>query len=343
MSYAEKIKGVFTGIWIAARLIDGKRKRKRFETKALADAWEAVVDATGKAPIEEGKTPHVEHPLVHVIRRARAEKEGWKNTRDNSLDQRLYVIVSFFGGRSSCESVTNEKLQEFVKHLEERKGRKREPLSGASINRYLAVVSGLLEYARLMGWTSHSPYIPWQDEAEGRVHFFTEEMEDALLGLLSPIERICYRSLLQTGMRAAELFEHLTPRKVDVSGAIGFIRLDASETKSKKPENLPIEIGLAKTLKAVLERSELPSHHTFYLAIKRACKTLGYDEELCIHSIRHTTGTRAAQSFDGPMVQNIMRHASYQTTQKYVHLNDKDKVTVLQALIREPSVNVRLA
>jgi hypothetical protein len=58
-----------------------------------------------------------------VAKEARANREGWKDPHDTSLDQRLEVILKFFTPQASLESVTKQKLYAFVMHLEQRKGR----------------------------------------------------------------------------------------------------------------------------------------------------------------------------------------------------------------------------
>lgn len=96
MSYPEKRKGVHTGVWIGERVIDGKVVRFRSRVKAAADKWEAIVDATGKAPMD-GTGASIPHPLGAVAKEARANREGWKGSHDASLDQRLEVVLHYFG------------------------------------------------------------------------------------------------------------------------------------------------------------------------------------------------------------------------------------------------------
>jgi hypothetical protein len=102
-------------------MLKGVRERRRCDTKAAADEWEAVVSATGALPLD-GTGASIKHPLRAVAKRARAEREDWKNSRDPSLDQRLEVVLVFFDPTSSLESVTYDKLLQFVAHLEKRKG-----------------------------------------------------------------------------------------------------------------------------------------------------------------------------------------------------------------------------
>ena len=117
MSYPEKRKGVRTGMWVGERVIAGKVKRCRSRVKAEADKWEAYVDLHGVAPLD-GTGASIAHPLGAVAKEARANREGWKGSHDTSLDQRLEVVLEFFGPTSTLESITKQKLYNFVTALE---------------------------------------------------------------------------------------------------------------------------------------------------------------------------------------------------------------------------------
>lgn len=323
MSYAEKRKGTLTGVWIAERIIKGERHRVRSATKAAADKWEAIVDATGVAPLE-GTGATIKHSLGAVAKEARARREGWKGSCDTALDQRLEVVLGFFGPLAALETISKQRLYDFVEYLEQRKGRSG-ALSGKTINRYLAVVSALLDFARSCDWTQHVVCIPWQEEAEGRIEFLQRSEEDAIAALLSEDEALCMRLLTLTGMRAGELFE-LKAAQVDISdNRCAWVRLRGMDVKSGKGRSIPLhDADLARWLRRALEAGTLPGHHTFYKSFKRACEALGLSEGLCVHSLRHTFGTRAAKATKPAMVQALMGHGSYKTTQRYIHLTDDD-------------------
>lgn len=332
MSYAEKRGGKLTGIWIAERVIEGKRKRLRCPTKAAADKWEAIVDATGKPPMD-GTGAFVPHPIGEVAKLARRERKGWKGSHDTSLDQRLEVIVEFFTPTASLESITKAKLYSFVSFLEGRKGRDGGALSPKTVNRYLAVVSGLLDFARECAMTTNTVSMPWQDEDEGNIEFFTPDQEQCLMGELKPDEAKVLRLLILTGMRAAEFFELAPHQIVTSSNEQAWIGLTGDDTKTGKGRVIPVnEIHLAVWLKDKVTEGSLMSHNEFYVALKAACKRLGYSKDLTVHSCRHTTATRLAQLVKPALVQDFMGHASYKTTQKYIHLRDEDRAAAGAAL-----------
>lgn len=72
------------------------------------------------------------------------------------------------------------------------------------------------------------------------------------------------------------------------------------------------------------------SSNAFYLSFKAACAKLGLDPKLNVHSLRHTFGTRTAKP---ALVQTLMGHGSYKTTQQYVHLVDDDLLAATAGLV----------
>jgi len=101
--------------------------------KAEADKWEAYVDLHGVAPLD-GTGASISYPLGAVAKEARANREGWKGSHDTSLDQRLEVVLHYFGPQSALDCLTKQKLYSFVSFLEARKGRDGGKLNAKTIN-----------------------------------------------------------------------------------------------------------------------------------------------------------------------------------------------------------------
>ena len=91
-------------------------------------------------------------------------------------------------------------------------------------------------------------------------------------------------------------------------------------------------MDLARWLKATLTAGALPSHETFYRHFKAACAATGLSDRLNVHSLRHTFGTRMVKVAKPALVQTLMGHGSYKTTQKYVHLTDDDLAAATASL-----------
>ena len=135
------------------------------------------------------------------------------------------------------------------------------------------------------------------------------------------------------GTRASEFFD-LEASQVDTGdNRCAWIRLKGEDVKSGKGRSIPLhDFDLARWLKASIVAGTLPDHQRFYRSFKAACAKLGLDPKLNVHSLRHTFGTRTAKIAKPALVQTLMGHGSYKTTQKYVHLVDDDLVAVTAAL-----------
>jgi integrase len=331
MSYAEKRNGALTGVWLAERVIDGKRARFRADTKSEGDKWEHFVDAMGKAPLD-GTGSSSKHSLGAVAARARAERAEWKNTRDPSLDQRLEVVLLHFGPTSTLEDLTSEALSQFVLALETRTGRDGGKLNGKTINRYLSVVSAILDFARNMRWTTNTPVIPWQTESRGRILYFKDHQDQPMLDALAerPLQ-VCYEVFASGALRPTEFFT-LTVEQIDVRNDWAWLRL--WETKNDEARSIPIDVELGRELQTLIHTGTLPSHDEFYRAIKAACAALGYDSGLNVYSMRHTGCTRAARKNAGAKVQKFAGHKDFKTTLNYIHLEDEDMADVATTMRR---------
>src|SRR5581483_6793418 len=127
------------------------------------------------------------------------------------------------------------------------------------------------------------------------------------------------RVLTTTDMRWGEL-AGLKPEQIEPEN--GCIRL--WETKNGEARTVPIEPGKAKELKWLVHTKTLPTYYTFRNRLKAAAKDAGQSEQLCVHSLRHTTATRLTQrGVPIQVVQKYLGHKTIITTTKYAHINDQ--------------------
>jgi integrase len=329
--YQEKRGGKPTGIFIAEKVLAGERRRARFETQKAAQKWYDVATATGAFPVLEGQSDP--RSFAEVAKEARANREGWKASRDPSLDQRLEDVVSLIGPSTKIGDVRLSKINTMVKTLESRKGREG-TLSHKTINRYLAVLSGVLSYAHASEYIPGVPALPWREESRGRMFIFSQHQEDVVCSLLGDEAMVLTtRVLAATALRPGE-FWSLEAEQVEDD----WVRL--WETKTDKPRSVPIDAALARPLRRLVIEGRLPDPDVYYRALKAACASAGLPDELTTYSLRHTGLTRLAQRGEnGATIQKWAGHGDYRTTQNYVHLFDEDlKRAHERALASAPSV-----
>lgn len=320
--YPERRSGRLTGVWIAEVTHLGKRRRDRFMTKHEAERWEGLVKLTGALPADAAKTDAPAHPFGDVAKEALEHHPGWEGNRDVSRQQRLTYVVDVLGADTPIEDVKTTDLDRLVQTLKKRPVRGGKKMSAGTINRYLSNVSAVLSFAERRGYRSSSIRIPWQKEDGKRIHWLTDEQEEALGKLMiaegRPDEELTLRVLTSTGMRWGE-FEGLTERQIILDKEDAWINLDA--TKTDTPRDVPIEPDMARELASLVKRKAVPQYYTFRATLKRALKNAGQNPALSIHCLRHTTATRLVLGdVNLAIVKDFLGHKSINTTMRYTHV-----------------------
>ena len=169
---------------------------------------------------------------------------------------------------------------------------------------------------------------------------------DRLMQVASEERTLIYRLLLGTGLRSTEL-SLLTPSQIDFERCL--LRVEATKTKNKKSDVLPLKPTLVQSLKEWISVKHIKaaerifSHdHTqireaFYSDLQAAgIERAGADgRSVDVHSLRKTFGTMLAMA-GVPLttVQRLMRHSSPLLTAKlYI---DVDPLNMAQALEKLP-------
>lgn len=323
-AYPERRKGKLTGKWIGEVVMQGDKRRKRFDTKKDAEKWADFVKLTGAPPPEEPQAD-AGPTFGAVMLEAKEAKPEWRRGRDKTGLQRAEYVTEFVGRDTPLADVTTSVLDRLVASLRKRPGRAGKIAPG-TINRYLSAASAVLTFAKERGYLSAAPVIPWQREGGKRLHWLTEEAEAAVCADM--IQRgqhaaalIC-RVLTATGMRWGE-FESLEPDQIDVRERDAWVRL--WETKTDDPRSVPIDRDLARSLRALLVRNGAPNYYTFRKELKKALKSAGQSASVCVHSLRHTTATRLMQrGVSIAIIQKFLGHRAIQTTMRYVKVADDD-------------------
>ena len=319
--YPERRKGKLSGAWIAEVVHLGERRRKRFPTMHEAQRWADITKVTGAPPPGEEATTPKGHTLGSVMREALQNHPGWQRARDPMREPRLMYALDLLGADTPIDKLAATDLDKLVTSLKKRPGAKGGKMSLGTINRYMAGVSTLLEYARKRGYTEKAIYVPWQQEAGKRVHWLTDDQEAAICGALLAKglkdEALTVRVLCATGMRWGEL-ETLTQGQVTTD----WVKLDA--TKTDTPRDIPLTPELATELREMVAQKRVPVYEPMRKKFKAAVKSAGQSPELSLHCLRHTTATRLVLGeVNLAVVQRFMGHANIKTTLKYTHVTQQ--------------------
>ncbi|GHT26019.1 hypothetical protein FACS18942_02580 [Planctomycetales bacterium] len=156
---------------------------------------------------------------------------------------------------------------------------------------------------------------------------------------------LIYRLLAGTGLRSTEL-GLAVPSQFDFERNL--FTVDASKTKNKKADILPVRADLMKRLKKYIAARDIkPTERIFYYsaysllsALKRDLASAGIEQKsadgrsLDVHSFRRTFGTMLARA-GVPLTttQRLMRHSSPELTAKlYIDVEPLDMQNAVEKL-----------
>lgn len=249
---------------------------------------------------------------------------AYSDSGDKSLGQRVEVLTEIIGAKTPLPHITNDTVSNVLMAL------KAKGLSGATINRYLSIVSKVATLYQRGYDKSYVLLIPWQREGSGRFEWLKKEDQPKLIDYLvnNNLQDVALtvEILVATGMRLGE-FLGLELSQVEDN----WIRL--WETKTKRPRSIPIEPVTAARLRGLIVKG-LPEAHTIRRSLKAALKACGIEDNITPHSLRHTTATRLVQSGANLLTAGkYLGHRSLRTTQRYVHIEDKDLTEAMKLIV----------
>jgi len=259
--------------------------------------------------------------------------------KNRSLRSTILSVKNF------SKTFKNIKLSEISTELIEqyKKNRLGQGLKPSSVNRELAVIKNLFNYAiknnKFFGKNpiSEAGLLEVNNVIE---RILTQEEEIRLLDTCDGYLKDIVLIALNTGMRQGEIF-NLRWDWIDFKNE--FISLPQTHTKSKKERKVPIN----QTVKNILMKRKLTSGgmefvfisttgiskniNTVKRSFKKACNKAGIDN-LRFHDLRHTCATRLVE-FGIPLhtVAKLLGHSSIRTTERYSHPENtlRDAVDIL--------------
>lgn len=215
------------------------------------------------------------------------------------------------------------------------------PSSNATVNRHLAHLSAVLNYARGRGWLAVLPPIKLLSEPTKRVAWLTREQAQTLLDELPPHLEAMARFALATGLRESNI-RLLTWRQVDVERAVAWCHAD--QTKAGKDIHVPLNADALRVLAGQRGR-----HVRWVFPVPRWEKKAHPDDKprqvwdsptgkisnhawskareragvpwLRFHDLRHTWASWHVQADTPiPVLQELGGWASSAMVQRYAHL-----------------------
>ncbi|HVT06748.1 MAG TPA: tyrosine-type recombinase/integrase [Polyangia bacterium] len=330
----------FSAVWWEG----GRQRRKRGFTKRgdaeafLARIRTALADGVLQAHRRADVTLAVvasEWLTTHSAVRLRSHDDN---------EQRWKTIGEFFGASASLSDITPGRIMELRSRL---RSTGREP---ATVNRYLALLRTVLNYAVTAGYLTASPvrrfgrgaYLLPEMKAQRSAPLASNDEAARLLAHVPPAWFPLFAFLLLTGARRGEA-AGLRWEDIDFGRRLVTIRRSYdAPTKSGRHRTVPISADLAAVLARHRMRSSKPSGLVFphptrggmmtvdvklWTVLDDACKAAGVPR-MRIHDLRHANASLWLMN-GGTLtdVQHNLGHSSPMVTSgTYAHLAEDHRV-----------------
>jgi integrase len=260
---------------------------------------------------------------------AKVNKRSW--LRD---EQMLGHLKKFVGSERQLSEITSADIEGY-------KMRRRASVSGATVNREMALLKRMFNLA--IEWDLYLGLNPFR-----KVKFFREfntglrvlslEEEEKLLCNAAPYLQDLIRFALNTGLRVGEIFS-LCWSNVDLEKNI----LNVFAPKTQKIRGIPINAEARKVLEywVLGKRNEFvfynPETGKPFVDLKngfiRACRKAGITG-VTWHTLRHTFASRLVdRGVDIVTVKELLGHSSITVTMRYTHTNLESKRAAVEKLL----------
>ena len=301
-----------------------------FATQEAAVKWEVEARLALRAGRELPTLPTVaegakEGTLKQALEDAKSKRWAYRRGSHRTvLNAENFVNWAGSKVRASV-ALSEDNIHKFVRYLiSERK------VSGSTINRYLAAISVMMEYARV-----ERPSLPYQDRGKNRTRFFTEEEVNLVIQTLTlwgkHRERDLFVFLIETGARPYAEACTLQWQQV------GQRKVTFLDTKNGDDRTIP----LTSRAWEALQRQRNQRLHGPWVDItewqmidlwRNVRIHLPGLSDTVVYTARHTCASwQVIRGIDLMRVMKWMGHRSYQTTLGYAHLTP-DLIDNLRAL-----------
>jgi len=334
----EQNDGSHRDYWYIRYWIDGLEKKE-----SIGKVGE-VTKAVAQTRLEERKRQirlgQLDQIGANIPTLSEFSKQYIDYVRDVKQNRSWKCAIQYLGHLKN--SFGDKKLSQITsKDVDDYKLLRARKVKSSTINRELACLSHLLNYAKRRKLffgenpVSISKLLPEHNMVD---RILTTEEEAKLLNSSSPELRAIIICALNTAMRKGEI---LTLRWENVDLENNIITLEHTNTKSKKTRRIPIN----STLRTLLLEQRLKGmgsdyvfvsskgtpyarHDSLKQAFIGACKRSSI-KGLRFHDLRHTAATRMVESgVSIVVVSRILGHADLKTTMRYAHPEDSLKEAV---------------
>jgi integrase len=309
----------------------GKRYRRQFPNQTEATIWEAearVCVLKGEEPVlASGTGPEADPDRPQTLGQLRDTcwTRFWEKSKSQKyIEHSVDLPLEFFGRDFLIKNMNEAQIERYILHLQGRAN------SNTTINRKVGYLLCQLRYAQKCGWIIRAPVVKRLRMGHGRTRWFTLEEERRILhwfysrGQGEAHDLLLF--LADTGWRLREAWT-MTWDLVDLTREV--VTVPAEQAKNGKPRTTPMTPRVA----AMLQARGLSSTHQRVFGPLSLSRLYGHwqdmkldlgldrDEEVVIHTFRHTCASRLVQAgVDLYVVSQWLGHNSMAQTRRYAHL-----------------------
>jgi integrase len=328
-------------------MIRGKEYNRAVpEATSLKDAEkaEAIIKADllqGKYNLVDGKEDMLFEKLVEKYKEyAKNNKKTWESELC-----KVNKLAEYFKGMR-LNDITPAVIEGFKTERKTCISKRGTEVSGATVNRDLAILSKMFSIAVLNGWVYVNPAlncrVPKFQENTEIIRYLNDTQEKRLINAcsgkyayLKPI----ILTALQTGMRFGEIAHLKWKENVDLRN--GYITLTKEMTKSKKKRVIPMSSILLKVFKELNKNNDYifanPNTGKPYNDLRDSWITVKklaeIPDEFRFHDLRHSMACKLMdKNVNVGVIKDLLGHCSLSVTQKYTHAKDCTKKIAVELL-----------
>lgn len=325
--------------------VAGRQERKRFETKAEA---EAALQGRQKELREGRITGVVPKTFGAVAEQYIAYKRG-KGKRSigddiEILDKRL---LPFFGRETKVSDISTTRIAAYeALRASEMHPQLKRPVTPSTINRHLSILRSLLKLAKKWGYVRDVPEFEMGREPQGRLRYLEKEeavrLLDACRLSTNPHLHAIVTIALHAGMRRGEVMG-LTWDHVDFGRGVLLMEV----TKNGKRREVPMSQAVYTVLSArtgardglVFTKADGRAWGRLTDSFGTALRRAGI-AKFRFHDLRHTFASWLAMS-GRPLleIKELLGHTNISMTLRYAHLSPgrlREAVGVLDTVFAAP-------
>jgi integrase len=318
------------GIYWYEFVFKGQRVR---ESTRLTNKTAAInAEAAKRAELIQGRVTPKQSPLFSQFVKEEFLPWSVSQHQKHNTHKRYRVsskpLMSFFG-KSRLDHIATADIEQFkIKRLKE--------CSAAGVNRDLAALRFMLNFALRHGYVHSNPFkgIKLLQEGPGIMRIVSHEEEVLYLSNAPPLLRDIAILILQTGMRPEEVFS-IRGENVDLKKK--FIFIPNGKTKFAR-RTIPLTGQAFEVLQRRSKKGYLFPHKDNPdkpMVCLRSHKTLAkkLKMDFRLYDLRHTFGSRSAMAgVDLPTLKELMGHSSIVLTMRYIHPTPEHKIQALEKL-----------